>query len=46
MIAFYFTENILTVAILIVLGLLLSISWIIELITNIYYEKKQQGEEF
>lgn len=46
MIAFYFTENILTVAILIVLGLLLSISWIIELITTIYYEKKQQGEEF
>lgn len=45
-IAFYFTENILTVAILIVLGLLLSISWIIELITTIYYEKKQQGEEF
>lgn len=46
MIAFYFTENILTVAILIVLGILLSISWIIELITTIYYEKKQQGEEF
>ena len=45
-IVFYFTENILTVAILIVLGLLLFISWIIELIATIYYEKKQQGEEF
>lgn len=32
----------LTVAILIVLRLLLSISWIIKLITVIYYEKKQK----
>lgn len=46
LIAFYFTENILIVAIFITLGLLLSISWIIELIAMIYYEIKQQGDEF
>lgn len=45
-IAFYFTENLLIVTILITIGLLLSISLIIEFITMIYYYRKQQGEEF
>ena len=45
-IIFYFTENFLSVTILIILGLLLSMSWIVELITTIYYKNKQQGEKF
>lgn len=45
-IAFYFTDHLLAVTVLIVLGILLSISWIIELATTIYYETKQQGGEF
>lgn len=45
-IIFCFTENFLSVTILIILGLLLSMSWIVELITTIYYKNKQQGEKF
>lgn len=45
-IAFYFTENLFIVIILITIGLLLSISLIIEFITTIYYSKNQQGKEF
>lgn len=45
-VVFHFTENLLAVIILIILGLLLSMSWIVELITTIYYKNKQQGEKF
>lgn len=46
LITFYFTENLILIAILIIMGLLLTFSWIIEIITVIYYGKKQQGDEF
>lgn len=46
LITFYFTENLILIAILIIMGLLLTFSWIIEIITSIYYGKKQQGDEF
>ena len=46
LITFYFTENFILIAILIIMSLLLMFSWVIEIITAIYYGKKQQGDEF
>lgn len=46
LITFYFTENLILIAILIITGLFLTLSWVIEIITAIYYGKKQQGDEF
>lgn len=46
LIGFYMTENMVVVTILIVVGLLLTTSWIIELFTTIHYEKEQQGDDF
>ena len=46
LIGFYMTENMVIVTIFIVVGLLLTTSWGIELFTTIHYEKKQQGDEF
>lgn len=46
LIGFYMTENMIAVTSFIVVGLLLTTSWIIELFTTIHYETKQQGDEF